>query len=202
MFLIDLLLTTENSAVTAESTCHWLKESSNSEEDIPTHTFLTLQSLHVTSAPQSLWEPHMPTAHRLGTHLAATGLGLLQAKVHPDVLSWDGVKQLYFEVLLWKHLKHLYVCDRVYRLVEIYLPDMSECYWRKQLPVHFPHLLPLLLARGDCLVITHVLCLWLGWGGSSPAPTGLDAVHIKNRKAISDIKSLLSSIFIFWLFSS
>lgn len=98
-----------------------------------------------------------------GGRVAATGLGLLQVKVHPEVLSRDGVKQLYFEVLLWKHLKHSYVCDRVYRLLEKYLPDISECCWRKELPVHLSHLSPLLLAPGHCLAIAHVLCFCLGW---------------------------------------
>ena len=41
-----------------------------------------------------------------------------------------------------------------------------------------------------------LMCRACGWGGTGPAPTGLGAGQIKNKKAISNLKSLSSSIFI------
>lgn len=105
VWFIDLLVTSE-STVTAESTYRWLKEGFISEEVIPMHAFEGNEKFWPCKA--FMWQ--VPPK--------------LQVKVHPEVLSRDSVKQLYFEVLSWKHLKHSYVCNRVYRLVEIYLPDI------------------------------------------------------------------------------
>lgn len=63
-----------------------------------------------------------------GLNCLPMAFGLLKVRDHPEVLSRDGVKQLYFEVLSLKHLKHSHVCACVYRLVEIYLSDISVCY--------------------------------------------------------------------------
>lgn len=63
-----------------------------------------------------------------GLNCLPTAFGLLKVRDHPEVLNRDGVKQLYFEVLSLKHLKHSHVCACVYRPVEICLSDISVRY--------------------------------------------------------------------------
>lgn len=119
----------------------------------------------------------------------------LQVKVHPEVLSRDSVKQLYFEVLSWKHLKHSYVCDRVYRLVEIYLPDI----WvplKKTAFRALPTSLTTLPGSWELPASYSCAVLVAGEGGTAPAPTGLGAVHKKVKKAVSNLRSFSSSIFV------
>lgn len=41
-----------------------------------------------------------------------------------------------------------------------------------------------------------LVCRACGWGGTAPAPTGLGAVHEKDKKAISNLRSFSSSIFV------
>lgn len=159
-YFCDLLICWSQLRV-AESTYHWLRKSNQYTVFCGNEKFGPWIAFMWQASPKACENCMCQQLTGLGMHVATTGLGLLQVKVHPEVLSKDGVKQLCFKSCCenisnipmfvtvftgwWK-----YICQTYQSAAEdnsfLCTSHISHHSWW--------------LLRG-CLVINHVLCLWL-----------------------------------------